>query len=92
MALTKDFRETVQARSSTRPEISPRLLRDAIEALLAGESALGANSADYINATVGFPTLAEKTGLHVKSSIRCSGQKAIQPPQIYFKYCVPATT
>jgi DNA-binding phage protein len=76
MALTKDFRETVQARVRRDRKFRRGLLRDAIEALLAGESALGREILrDYINATVGFPTLAEKTGLHVKTLHQMFGPK-----------------
>jgi DNA-binding phage protein len=76
LALTKDFRETVQARVRRDRKFRRGLLRDAIEALLAGESALGREILrDYINATVGFPTLAEKTGLHVKTLHQMFGPK-----------------
>ena len=68
MALTRDFRETVQARARRDPAFRKGLLRDAIESLLAGEVALGKEVLrDYINATVGFPELAEHTKLHVKT-------------------------
>ena len=68
MALTRDFRETVQADAKRDPAFRRGLLSDALESLLAGEVALGKELLrDYINATVGFPTLAEQTGLHVKT-------------------------
>jgi DNA-binding phage protein len=68
MALTRDFRETVQADVRRDPAFRRGLLSDALESLLAGEVALGKELLrDYINATVGFPTLAEETGLHVKT-------------------------
>jgi len=68
MALTRDFRETVQARVKRDPAFREGLLRDAIESLLAGEVALGKELLrDYINAAVGFPKLAERTKLHVKT-------------------------
>ena len=68
MALTRDFRETVQARVRRDEKFRHGLLRDAIDALLAGETALGREILrDFINATIGFPELAEKTGIHVKS-------------------------
>ena len=41
MALTKDFRETVQARVQSDKEFRRGLLSDAVESLLAGEAALG---------------------------------------------------
>ena len=68
MALTRDFRETVQADAKRDPAFRRGLLSDALESLLCGEVALGKELLrDYINATVGFPTLAEQTGLHVKT-------------------------
>src|ERR1700722_7995172 len=76
MALTKDFRETVQARVQRDQKFRRGLLRDAIDALLAGESDLGREILrDYINATVSFPTLAENTGLHVKTLHQMFGPK-----------------
>jgi DNA-binding phage protein len=68
MALTRDFRETVQADVRRDTAFRRGLLSDALESLLAGEVALGKELLrDYINATVGFPTLAEETKLHVKT-------------------------
>ena len=76
MALTRDFRETVQARVRRDPAFRKGLLRDAIEGLLAGEVALGKELLrDYINATVGFPKLAEHTKLHVKTLHQMFGPK-----------------
>lgn len=68
MALTKDFRETVRARVQKDEKFRKGLLRDAVESLLAGENALGREILrDFINATLGFPALAEKTGIHAKT-------------------------
>lgn len=68
MALTKDFRESVQARVRVDEKFRRGLLRDAIEALLAGDAPLGREILrDFINATVGFPGLSERTGIHVKT-------------------------
>ena len=76
MALTRDFRETVQARVQRDEKFRRGLMRDAIEALLAGENALGREILrDFINATVGFPTLADKTGIHVKTLHQMFGPK-----------------
>lgn len=76
MALTRDFRETVQARVQKDEEFRRGLLRDAIDAVLAGETALGREILrDFINATIGFPELAEKTGIHVKSLHQMFGPK-----------------
>ena len=64
----RDLRETVQARVQKDPAFRKGLLTEAIEGLLSGEVALGKELLrDYINATVGFPQLAEHTKLHVKT-------------------------
>jgi DNA-binding phage protein len=68
MALTRDFRETVQARVKRDPAFREGLLSDAMENLLSGEVRLGKELLrDYINATVGFPKLAMHTKIHVKT-------------------------
>jgi len=76
MALTRDFRETVQARVRKDEKFRRGLLRDAIEALLSGEGDQGREILrDFINATLGFPSLAEKTGIHVKTLHQMFGPK-----------------
>jgi DNA-binding phage protein len=76
MALTRDFRQTVQARAERDPLFRKGLLSDAVEGLLAGEVSLGKELLrDFINATVGFPKLAEQTGLHVKTLHQMFGPK-----------------
>jgi hypothetical protein len=68
MALTRDFRETVQARVKRDATFRKGLLSEAIESLLSGEVTLGKELLrDYINATVGFPKLAARTKTHVKT-------------------------
>src|SRR5260370_11899948 len=68
MALTRDFRETVQADAKRDPAFRRGLLIDALESLLSGEVALGKELLrDYINATVGFPKLAAHTKIHAKT-------------------------
>src|ERR1700692_2941385 len=68
MALTRDFRETVQARVKRDATFRKGLLSEAIESLLSGEVTLGKELLrDYINATVGFPKLAAHTNNHVKT-------------------------
>src|ERR1035438_20668 len=76
MALTRDFRETVQARVRNDQEFRRGLLSDAIESLLAGGTLRGREILrDFINATMGFPALARKTGLHVKTLHQMFGPK-----------------
>lgn len=68
MALTRNFRETVQARVKRDPAFRKVFLGDAIESLLSGEVALGKELLrNYINAAVGFRKLAEHTEIHVKT-------------------------
>jgi hypothetical protein len=68
MALTRDFRKTVQARARRDATFRKELLREAIESLLSGEVTLGKELLrDYINATVGFPGLATHTKIHAKT-------------------------
>ena len=68
MALTRDFRLTVQARMKRDAAFRKGILSEAIESLLTGEVALGKELLrDYINATVGFPKLAAHTKIHVKT-------------------------
>ena len=76
MALTRDFRETVQARVRSDKEFRRGLLSDAVQALLGSETALGREILrDFINATLGFPALAEQTGIHVKTLHQMFGPK-----------------
>jgi hypothetical protein len=68
MALTRDFRETVQADMKRSPAFRRGILTDAVERLLSGEVSLGKELLrDYINAIVGFPKLAAHTRIHVKT-------------------------
>jgi DNA-binding phage protein len=76
MALTRSFKETVQARARRDQAFRDALLTEAVEALLSGEVDTGkAILRDYINATVGFGWLAEVTGTESKSLMRMLGPK-----------------
>lgn len=76
MALTRDFRQTVQARVKRDAAFRKGLLSEAIESLLSGEVTLGKELLrDYINATVGFPKLAAHTKTHVKTLHQMFGPK-----------------
>ncbi len=76
MALTRDFRETVQADAKRDPAFRKALLGGALESLLTGEVALGKELLrDYINATIGFPKLAAQTKIHVKTLHQMFGPK-----------------
>jgi DNA-binding phage protein len=76
MPLTTDFRESVQADMRRHPEFRRGMLSEALESLLSGEVALAKEILrNYINATVGFPKLAEATHIHVKTIHQMFGPK-----------------
>ena len=76
MALTRNFRDTVQARARRDSAFRKGLLTAAIDSLLSAELALGKELLrDYINATVGFGKVAEHTKLHVKTLHQMLGPK-----------------
>ena len=68
MALTRDFRETVQARVARDASYRRALLAEAVNELLAGELRVGKSILrDYVNATIGFEGLAAEIGKSSKS-------------------------
>jgi DNA-binding phage protein len=74
MALTRDFRETVVARAQRDPAFKAALLQEALQALIAGETAVGlVLLRDYVNATIGFRALAETLRIPEKSLMRMVG-------------------
>ena len=76
MALTRRFKETVMARAARDPAFRDAMLREGVDAMLAGEVDAGkAIIRDYINATVGFAHLGAATGTSPKSLMRMFGPK-----------------
>jgi len=76
MALTRQFKDTVQARVARDAEFREALLRDALDSLLSGDVDTGkAMLRDYINATVGFEKLAIATKTSPKSLMRMFGPR-----------------
>jgi hypothetical protein len=76
MPLTHDFKETIRARAQADPEFRRALLREAIECFINGELATGkAVLRNYVNATVGFQGLKERTRIPVKSLMRMLSPK-----------------
>ena len=74
MPLTRDFKETVQARARTDEAFREGLLQEGVECLLAGDVDAGKIVLrDYINATVGFEGLGAMTGRSPKSLMRMFG-------------------
>lgn len=62
MPLTREFRETVQARLRSDRKYRKELLREAVECLLVGDLDTGkAILLDYVKATIGFEDLSRRT-------------------------------
>jgi len=71
MALTREFRQTVQARVQRDPAFANALLGEAVQAMVAGDLESGKSLArDYINATVGFEHLGRRLDVSPKSLMR----------------------
>lgn len=76
MALTRSFKDTVQARVARDPAFKEALLTEGVNALLEGDLDTGkAVLRSYINATVGFETLSVTTGTPTKSLMRMFGPR-----------------
>ena len=76
MALTKDFKDTIQARAQRDPAFRKALLQEGVECLLAGDVDTGkAVLRDYINATIGFEELSRVFDKSSKSLMRMFGPK-----------------
>ena len=74
MSLTRDFKETVQARINRDPAFREELLKEGIECMLSGDMDTGkALLRDYINATIGFRELGGLTAKSPKSLMRMFG-------------------
>lgn len=76
MPLTRSFKSTVKARAERDPEFRFGLFREAIEALLSDDLETGkVLLRDYVNATVGFETLAAELDKSPKSLMRMLSDK-----------------
>jgi DNA-binding phage protein len=74
MALTRDFRETIRERAQNEPAFRQGLLREGLELLYNGDFVTGrAILRNYINATIGFPKLAQATSISSPSLQRMFG-------------------
>lgn len=74
MALTREFKETVQARIKRDRKYRKELLREGVACLLTGDLNAGkASLRDYINATIGFEELSRLTNIPAKSLMRMLG-------------------
>jgi hypothetical protein len=71
MTITRNFKETVQARALHDQKFREGILRESIERMLSGDIKTGkALIRDYINATVGFEKLSRWTHKDSKSLMR----------------------
>ena len=76
MALTRDFKETIQARVERDPAFREELLKEGVECLLSGDVDTGKSVLrDYINATIGFEELGNLTDKSPKSLMRMFGPR-----------------
>ena len=76
MPLTRDFKETIQARIERDPDFREELLREGVECFLGGDLETGkAILRDYINGTIGFEKLSDLTHKPSKSLMRMLGPK-----------------
>jgi len=74
MALTRDFKETIMERAAHDEKYRKGLLAEAVNEILEGNLHVGkAMLRDYINATITFPTLAQKLNKSSKSIHRMLG-------------------
>jgi hypothetical protein len=86
MPLTRDFKETIQARARRDEAFRKALLTEAVDAMLSGDVESGKTVLrDYINATVGFDALAAVTKKSPKSLMRMLGPNGNPQARNLFK-------
>jgi len=90
MALTRDFKETIKARAERDAGFRKALLARAAQALLAGETDIGKSMLrDYINATIGFQSLAtdiDKTPESIMRMLSTTGNPRTNNLMEIFEY------
>ena len=85
MPLTIDFLETIRERAQNDAAFRRVLLQEAVELMLSGDVKTGQKIIrNYINATVGFHELAERTHTPEKSLMRMFGPKGNPSSQNMF--------
>ena len=76
MPITRDFKETINARVKREPEFAKALLDEAASLFLNGEPEIARLILrDLVNATIGFEKLASETSLPSKSLHRMLSAK-----------------
>jgi DNA-binding phage protein len=76
MPLTHSFKDFVKSRIERDAKFRQALFQEAVQTLIDGDVDTAKSVLrDYINATIGFPALAEATGMPPKSLMRMFGPK-----------------
>ena len=76
MTLTRDFKQTIQARATKDPDFRQALLTESIQCMLKGEFETGKSILrDYINSTIGFQELSKQVGKQPQSLMRMLSTK-----------------
>lgn len=74
MPLTRDFKETIQARAKVDPAFRAGLYEGAVQVMLEGDLPTArVLLRDFVHATIGFAALADRMGVHEKSAMRMLG-------------------
>jgi DNA-binding phage protein len=74
MPLTRSFKEFVKSRIERDPKFPRAMFQEAVQTLIEGDVETAKSALrDYINATTGFPALAELTKMPPKSLMRMFG-------------------
>jgi DNA-binding phage protein len=76
MPLTRDFKETIKARTGRDPEFRRALIAEAVECLLDNDfETVKSILRNHIDATMGFDELAREVGTPPKSLMRMLGPR-----------------
>lgn len=76
MALTRSFKDTIQARAQSDPAFRLALLEESLNELLAGDlNTAKALLRDYVNAGISFEELSKRTKINDKSLQRMLSEK-----------------
>ena len=86
MVLTRNFKDTLQARVQRDEAFRDALLTEGVQCLLSGDVATGkAVIRDYINATLGFEALSRLVNKSPKSLMRMFSQQGNPQAQNLFE-------
>jgi DNA-binding phage protein len=89
MPLSRSFKDFIKSRIERDANFRQALFQEAVQTLMEGDVDTAKSVLrDYINATIGFPALAEATGMPPKSLMRMCGPKG--NPTAVNLFCVIA--